>query len=422
MKIVHIHSEDGEDRGAGAHIMMNRLHHGLKKNRVESKIICARKTEGFQEAVLIKRSVPIKIAERLLGKVTLNLGFNELHNFSCLGIKRLPDFKEADLVHIHGLHGGFFSYPFLPALAKQKPIVYTLHDMWSFTGHCTSSFDCERWKSGCGKCPYPENYPAIRRDNTHLEWKLKNWIYSRVDMDIVSMSKKQEDQVRQSMLSRFPLHQIKNGIDTRLYQPGDSEKHRADLGIEPNRKVIMFGATDMMRLEKGGDLLVEALKQLPPSLKSQVTLLSFGRRGEEISARADIHSVDLGYVEGDAFKASLYSAADIFVLPSRQESCPLVILESMACTTPIVSFPAGAAAEMVQPERTGYLARAENPEDLCRGMVQLLEDDELRVKMGGNCRKLIQQEFDQELHVQRYQNLYSEILNRPKYVKVSPKR
>lgn len=412
MKVLHIHTSDGQINGTGAHIMMNRLHHGLKKNGIESKIICAQKSPDFDDAVEIKKSGPVKMAERLLDGIARQLGLNEIAHFSCLSIQQLPDFADADLIHFHGLHGRFFSYLCIPKFSRKKNLVFTLHDMWPYTGHCTYSYDCDRWKTGCGDCPHPEEYPPIRRDNTRLEWKLKKWIYSRSHIDIVSISTMQNKALRESMLARFPIHLIKNAIDTNIYHPLDSAQCRSDLNIPPDRKVIMFGATSMSRYAKGGDLLAEALKQLPSVLKEKVILLTFGRGGQTLADHAGLQCVDMGYVNGDEKKARLYSAADLFILPSRAETFELVTLECMACGTPMVSFPVGAAAEMVKPGITGYLAEPENPEDLCRGMIELVENDALRGQMAINCRKLTEEEYSQENHIQNYQELYAGILHR----------
>ncbi len=392
--------------------MMNRLNRELIRNGIDSKIVCAKKSPGEDDALEIRRSLPVKIAERLLDSLARRIGLNEIAYFSCLSIRKMPDFADADILHFHGLHGRFFSYLCIPAFAAKKPLVFTMHDMWAYTGHCTYSYACDKWKTGCGDCPHPEEYPAIRHDNTRLEWKLKNRVYRKAHIDIVAISNQQQQMLRESMLAHYPVHLIKNAIDTETYRPLDSAKCREELNIPPDRTVVMFGATSMSRPAKGGDLLCAALNQLPAALKETVILLSFGHGGKALADQAGIRCIDMGYVNGDENKVRLYSAADLFVLSSRAESFELVTLECMACGTPMVSFPVGAAAEMVKPGVTGYLAKKENPGDLCRGIVELVENDALRTQMGLNCRKLTETQYRQETHVQQYQKLYAEILDR----------
>ena len=106
------------------------------------------------------------------------MGLNYLEYLGSFEIKKHPFYEKADVINLHNLHGATFNYLALAPLTHDKPAIWTLHDMWSFTGHCSYSYDCERWKLGCGNCPYPKIYPAIKKDNTNLEWKLKNSILS----------------------------------------------------------------------------------------------------------------------------------------------------------------------------------------------------------------------------------------------------
>ena len=405
MRILHIHTSDYTGGGGGA-IAMYRLHLGLKKAGFNSKILCATKTLESSDSIAIPH---LSRSELLLRKVTSRLGLNGIHCISSFKIKETKAYLDADVLNIHSFRSRF-SYLALPALTENKPAVFTLHDIWPFTGHCAVSYDCDRWKTGCGKCPYPDAPPAIRRDNTHLEWKLKDWVYSRSNLTIVALSNKQTEQAKQSMLNRFPIHQIPNGVDTEVYEPLDPEQCRSLLGIPPGKKVLMFAALDLSQFWKGGDLLQKALQSLPESLKAETMLLILGNRGEAIAKAVDIQTLNLGYISNDRLKAIAYSAADLFVYPTRADSLPLVLLESMACGTPMVSFAIGGVPDLVRPGVTGYLAEPENAQDLCNGIVQLLEDEPLRNAMGQQGREIALKEYTLELQVQRYIKLYRHLL------------
>jgi len=316
---------------------------------------------------------------------------------------------EADIINFHGfrIH---FNYLALPALTKNKPGVFTLQDIWPFTGHCAVSYDCDRWKIGCGKCPYPDAPPPVRRDNTRLEWKLKDWAYSRSNLAIVTLCNQVTEQAKQSMLNRFPIYQIPSGIDTEVYEPLDPEQCRSLLGIPPGKKVLMFAALNLRHHWKGGDLLLKALQGLPESLKGETVLLLLGNRGGAIAESVGIQTIDLGYVMNDRLKAIAYSAADLFVSPTRAEAFGLVILESIACGTPAVAFGVGGVLDLVRPGITGYLAEPENAQDLRNGIVQLLEDEPLRNTMGQQGREIVLKEYTLELCVQRYVELYRQLL------------
>ncbi len=269
----------------------------------------------------------------------------------------------------------------------------------------------DRWKQGCGKCPDLNTYPAVRRDSTDWEWKLKNWVYSRSNLSVVTPSKWLTEQVKQSMLNRFPIHQIPSGIDTEAYQPIDSEKCRYILNIPNNKRVLMFGAENINDSRKGGDLLAKALTKLPESLKAETVLLTFGYGGETISNAVGIETVNLGYISSDHLKSIAYSAADLFIFPTRADNLPLVLQESMACGTPMVSFKIGGVPDLVRHNITGYLATPEDSNDFCQGIIQLLEDNQLRAEMKQNCRAISLDEYSLEIQTQQYLKIYQKILS-----------
>lgn len=406
MKVLHVHDVDYPATGGGA-IVMHRLHVGLRKAGVDSKILCRRKKLRGAESVLIPPAG--KFLGRLetpLRRLALRAGLNDVHCLSTFKISQLAVYAEADLLHLHCIHGNFFNYLALPRLTANKTAVFTLHDTWPYTGHCSFNYDCERWKAGCGRCPYPGNYPPIRRDSSALEWKLKKWAYDRARIVIVTLSTFQTERIKHSMLSRFPVHQIPNGVDVDVYQPRDREECRRLLGISQGKKVLMFAATALNMRNKGGDLLLRALQLLPEALRKKTVLLMLGDGGDALAEQAGIETINLGYVFHDRLKVIAYSAADLFVQPSRAESLPLVVQESMACGTPIVAFPVGGTVDLVRPGRTGYLAKLEDPEDMARGIEQLLVDDAARDAMSRQCRAVTIEEYSLDRQVERHVQLY----------------
>jgi glycosyltransferase involved in cell wall biosynthesis len=410
VKVLQVHYTDNASRAGGGIVAMLRLHSGLKKANVESKILCKVKSPEFADSEAIPTSKRIRRLESLIGRFTLRVGLNDVHCISTYGIKKTKIYSEADVVNFHGLQTGYLNFLALPYLTSEKPGILTLHDMWPFTGHCAISYGCERWKSGCGRCPHPEASPPINRDATRLEWKLKDWTYSRSRLAVVTLSTCRTEEVRQSMLNRFPIYQIPNGINLDAYQPLDQMQCRDILGIAPGKKVLIFAAAKAYQFNKGGDLLLKALHALPKSLKKDLVLIILGDRGEAIADAAQIPSVNLGYIANDRVKSVAYSAADLFVFPTRAESLPLVLQESMACGTPAVSFNVGGVPDLVRPGITGYLAELENADDLCRGIVQLLEDESLCSSMRRQCREVIVNEYSLELQVQRYIEMYRDLL------------
>jgi len=404
MKILHINQSDID---GGAAIAGYRLHQGLLGQGVDSKLLVGSVKVDSDRIAAVPRKQRI---ENRLNRINRHLGLNYLHLFSSFDIPNHKFYQDADILNFHNLHNDYFNYLAIPKLTQTKSAILTLHDMWSFTGHCAYSYDCDRWQQGCGRCPYPETYPAISRDNTRLEWKLKSWIYGKSNLTIVTPSKWLTEQAQKSMLNGFSIHRIPNGIDTDAYQPLDTEKCRNILGIPANKKVLMFGAEKLNDSRKGADLLIEALKSLPESLKAEILLLILGNYGQKITDLVGIPTLNLGYVSSDRLKSIAYSAADLFIFPTRDDNLPLVLQESMACATPIVSFKIGGVPDLVRPEITGYLAHPEDTQDFCNGIIQLLTDDHLRQKMRENCRAITINEYSLELQAQRYIQLYQQTL------------
>ena len=177
--------------------------------------------------------------ERLIGRVTLRLGLNNIHCVGAFKVKAHEAYTDADLVHFHGIHSQFFSYLALPSLTANKPAIFTIRDMWPLTGHCAVNYDCERWKVGCGQCPYPDAPPALptQRD-MHLtssgSSKIGGTVNSR--LTVVSLSRRLTEQAQQSILDHFPIHHIPNGVDTEAYRPLDPHQCRSVFDIPAKRK------------------------------------------------------------------------------------------------------------------------------------------------------------------------------------------
>lgn len=404
MKILHINQSD---IGGGAAIAAYRLHQCLLRQGLSSNLLVGQALTSDSRIEVVPQNSRLN---NQLFRFNGRLGLLYINILSTFDIPKHRFYQEADILNLHNIHGsdGWFNYLDLPHLTKNKPAIFTLHDMWSFTGHCAYSYDCDRWKIGCGKCPYLDRYPHIYRDNTQLEWKLKDWIYDNSNITIVSPSNWLAEQAKASMLSRFPIHCIPYGIDTMAYKPINTQRCREVLGLPNNQKILMFGATNLKDYRKGGDLLIQALQNLPESLRSETVLLTFGNCGEEFAKQVGMKVLSLGYLNSDRLKAIAYSAADLFVFPTRADNLPLVLQESMACGTPMVSFKVGGVPDLVRPGITGYLAEAENYRDLCGGIVQLLEDHELRSAMSQNCRQISLEEYPLEVQAKKYIQLYQE--------------
>lgn len=402
MKVLMMHRSDSV--WGGAMVQMDRLRSGFRKQGIDAKVLCR---EGSDEAVLMPYRPYV---ERWARWITGRVGLNDIHLASSFRVTALQAFKEADVIDLHCLHSGTFSYAALPRLTSGKPVVFTFHDMWPLTGHCHASLECERWKTGCGKCPHPDVHPAIRRDATAIEWRLKKWAYGRSKFTIVTPSAWLRDRVRQSLLGGFPVHHIPHGVDLDEFKPLGREHCRALLGIPEGKTVLVCAINDMDRPLKGAELLASALGKLPDSMVRECVLLFFGRSNKAILNRIPIPVVDLGYLSSDRIKAIAYSAADLLVNPTRAESFGLVALEAIACGTPVVAYGVGGIPELVRPGITGLLATPDDSQSLTDRIIEALLDRPRLESMRLECRRVAIAEYSLDLQVQRYVELYQRVI------------
>lgn len=413
MRVLHLSIGDSFLNGGGA-IAMRRLHQALLNEGADSQILCEFKHLDTPRTSAIQRSQAVDRFEQLLSKATIRFGLHDIHRvFSSHEILKTPQFKNADVINLHCMHGGyssFFSYPTLPALTRAKPTVYTLHDMWTFTGHCTFSYDCERWKTGCGQCPYPDVYPELRRDATRLEWKLKRWVFNRSQMAVICPSHWMVNQTRQSLMSHLPIHYIPHGIDTNLFKPLGQMRCRAEIGLPLHKKVLMFAAAGLKEQRKGADVLWKVLETLPDDLKDNLVLLLVGDSGESLSSVGGIQSINLGGTHNEELLAKAYSASDVFLFPTRADTFGLVAQEAIACGTPVVSFRIGGVPDLVRPGITGYLADPTDVDDFRRGIIKLLDDDALRHQMGKHSRAIALEEYSLKQYGQQHLELYRQLI------------
>ncbi len=408
-KVLHLWKGDSPAVAGGGAGSMYRLHTNLRKAGIDSRILCELKTSNSPYVDV--KPLPSRL-ESILGRFTSAVGLNDIHRISSWNLIKHPSFRKTDILNFHGIHSGFLSYLALPQITAAKPTIFTLRDLWAFTGHCAFFFNCNRWKNGCGHCPGLHYYPPVKRDATKWEWKFKNWAFTNSNITMVALSQWVADQARQGMLKRFPIHHIPNGIDSETLKPLDPERCKYALGIPPGKKIIMFAANSLSSIQKGGDLVLKVLESLPKTLKSEIVFLTFGRKGEELTEGIGIQTVHLDYVGNSRLKAVAFSAADLFLFPSRAETFGQVVLESFACGTPVVSHNIGPLAEIIRHDFTGYMAAAEDTKEMSEGIIKLLKDDRLRAQMGQNCRKVAVEEYSLELETQRYIRLYKSVLKK----------
>jgi glycosyltransferase involved in cell wall biosynthesis len=376
MKVVLINSSD---KSGGAAVACTRLLHALHAN-------------GVQVSMLVKD----KATNNELIESTTTTKFKKIINFYRFAFERLIFFfyerskevrfafsiantgediskhhlvKEADIIHLHWFNQGYLSIKDIhKLLALNKPMVWTLHDMWPFTGGCHYAGDCNAYQRTCNHCPYLKK-PGIH-DLSAKIFFLKQTLYQKQNITFVGCSEWMAETARKSeLIQKFEIKSIPNPIDTKIYKSINQIEVRNRLHLPENKLLILFGAANIFDKRKGFDYLIKALRILieeQPETKNSIELILFGKAQQNIDLAYKIHQMP--YINAEEEIVLLYNAADLFVLPSLEDNLPNTVMESLACGTPVVAFSIGGLPEMIEHGKNGYLAQYRSSRDLANGI------------------------------------------------------
>lgn len=318
-------------------------------------------------------------------------------------LKKIDEFKP-DIIHLHNLHDSYINLSMLFLYIKKHnvPTVWTLHDCWAFTGQCPhfTIVKCDKWKAGCHNCPQYKEYPASLYDNTKKMWQLKKkWFTGVKNMTIVTPSEWLAGLARESYLKQYPIEVINNGIDLNVFKPTHSN-FREQYGI-PGDKYIVLGVSFAWGYRKGLDCFVEMAEKLGEQY--QIVLVG---TDDEIDKNLPHNIISIHRTQNQKELAEVYSAADVFVMPTREENYPTVNMEAIACGTPVVTFDTGGSPEMLD-DKTGIIVEANDIEATKKAIKDICEkkrcnDEEYIVAYSKN--------FDMKKRFAEYIELYANVL------------
>lgn len=307
------------------------------------------------------------------------------------------------LVHLHWVAYGMVRIEELKNI--RCPVVWTLHDTWAFTGGCHYTGECTRFMQRCGHCPQLGSEQD--RDLSRLLMWRKAKAYAQLNLTVVTPSTWLADVARQSsLLAGRRVMVIPNGLDTDTFKPFDQAAARQYLGVDQDKPVFLFGAQWIGDQRKGADLLCDALRRID----FPCTIMSFGNGSLPLEDATHITTHPLGSLSDDMSLALAYSAADVFVCPSREDNLPNTVAESLACGTPCAAFGINGLPDMIEHEVNGWLAKPFDPEHLAQGLRYLAthpEPQRLRVA----ARAKAEADYSLERMGQRYADLYAELLD-----------
>ncbi|MGL1863428.1 MAG: glycosyltransferase [Pseudodesulfovibrio sp.] len=314
---------------------------------------------------------------------------------------------QPDLVHMHWPHCGFIRIEDLRKL--DVPIVWTIHDMWAFTGVCHYSPDCEGYLTGCGKCPLLKSGDGD--DISARTYRRKDSVYPELDMTVVSPSNWLADLARKSPLLRnASVKVIPNGISTDLFCPGDKADSRHELGLPQDTPLLMFGADFALSdHRKGSGQLFEALSIGP---LGDFEIAVFGCDQPPVSPALPMKVHWLGPINNDARLASAYSAADLFVAPSQQENLSNTVMEALACGTAVLAYDVGGMGDLVDDGENGFLVSlSEESNGLRKGLEAAAHDLPRLGEMGKAARESVLSRFRIGDIARKYAELYHTCLD-----------
>ncbi len=414
MKILHLNQRD--DGGAGR--AMLRLHQGLRTENIESFAFVQVKTSDNEyvsvpESFLGKLSAKLKLGEHI---AHLPLKFykdrTDVHFSPSLAPDDLTSVIERinpDIVHLHWINHGFLRIETLKKF--KRPIVWTLHDMWPFTGGCHYSNDCDRYKQSCGTCPVLGSTQA--NDLSHKIWKRKSKAWQDIDLTIAAPSNWMADCARESSLfQNRRIEVIPNGINISDFKPINRETARQLMNLPKDKHLILFGAANVQDLRKGMHLLMPALQKLHNNgLHDKIELLVFGGASASQMTDVDFKINYLGRLNDNISLSLAYSAADVFIAPSLEDNLPNTLVESLACGTPGVAFNIGGIPDIIDHMHNGYLAKPFEPESLAEGIKWVLQSGKTKL-LDANSHQKAEQTFELSTQSRHYIALYDSILSK----------
>lgn len=411
MNILLISKSDDGGAGRAAY----RLHQGLKKAGASSQMLVELKANKDRsvlepESFLAKLSGKLKLTERL---DALPLKLYNRHPVSDFSLQWLPHKmlskagnSNADVINLHWACHGYLS---IEKLGKMKqPMVWTLHDMWAFTGGCHYNGECERYIYSCGSCPQIKSLKE--NDFSRWVWQRKQRAWKNLNLTVVTPSVwLAKCAASSSLFKDYRIEVIPNGLDLQKYKPLNRQFARECLNLPQDKKLILCGAMDTEDQRKGFYLLKPALVNLEKlGWDDKVDLVMFGA-SERDTAEKTLKTHYLGRLHDDTTLALAYAAADVFVAPSTQDNLPNTVMESLACGTPSVAFKIGGMPDLIEHQQNGYLAKPFEIDSLAEAIIWVLEDQERHKKLCYRAREKAEQEFSLELQAHRYLSLFEEV-------------
>ncbi|HSL04584.1 MAG TPA: glycosyltransferase family 4 protein [Nitrospiraceae bacterium] len=417
MRILHLSTHDISGGAARAAF---RLHTALRGLGHASTMLVAHRASDAPTVTALVRSQDFATRlRRRLRRSQILRDFARYHATRPTGPEPFTDDRSqhaldlmrqvppCDVITLQWVAGFVDYHAFFRALPPGIPVVWQLHDMNVLTGGCHYDQECGQYREGCGACPQLGSTDP--EDLSRQVWTRKQAVFEALEatrLHLVAPSRWMLEAAHSSpLLSKFSATRIPNGVDVEEFAPRDRRLAREMLGLPQGAQVVMFVSDNLTNRRKGFSFLSAALSGLPAH---NLFLVSVGR-GKPPDTGA-IPCVHMGHVENNRWLSMIYSAADLFVIPSVQDNLPNTVLESMACGTPVVGFDVGGIPDMVRPGRTGQLVPVGDSVALRHAITDLLNAPHICRQMGAECRTVAREEYSYDVLARRHTTLYESLL------------
>lgn len=360
-----------------------------------------------------RRNMSVPEGHNVFGNFAENLfhrGFSVLTGISGMGSRigtkkllRELDKISPDIIHLHNLHGWYINIPMLFNYIRKNKIktVWTLHDCWGFTAQCShfTIEKCDKWKTGCYSCPRYRLYPYTWVDRTRKMYTLKKKWFTGIDcLTIVTPSEWLADLAKQSFLKEYPVKVINNGIDLEIFKP-TSSNFREENNL--SGKKIVLGVASGWNYRKGLDVFIKICNRLDPDIY-QIILVG---TNDEVDKRLPNQIMSIHRTHNQIELAKIYTVADVFVNPTREENYPTVNMEAIACGTPTITFNTGGSGEMLE-KNTGAIVDVEDLDEMTRQIKRICEEKSFSESECVESAK----KFKMQEKFSEYFKLYTEIM------------
>ena len=376
------------DTNGGAGIACYRLFEALNKTSVHKAALLVDRKYGVDDHIhaLSDKGIPklnafLRFSLERLYFLSHARSKKVLYQFSPANIgkdiSKHPVVQQADVLHLHWINFGFLSLTSIQKLVDlNKPIVWTLHDMWAFTGGCHYSGACQHYEKSCGHCPYLSKPHS--RDLSFRVHAQKKILFKKANITYVTCSQwLAKEAKKSSLLAKANILTINNPIDLEYFKPLNKPQARKRLGLSAHKFYLSFGAANVQDERKGRSYLQEALQIFSTWVEDtkNVELLIFGKAMSEFFEALPFQAHIFGNLSSTSSTLlDVYNASDVFILPSLQDNFPNTILEAMACGIPCIAFDTGGIPEMIDHQKNGYLAQYKNSHALAEGLQYIYEN------------------------------------------------